>query len=72
MSVFFWQQSIRVASIAVITLLVVRLVYRFLRGSFCQIPGPKLARLSRLWLLYETYAGTLPQTLIELHRVHGQ
>jgi len=72
MRVFSWQQSIRVVSIAVITLLAVRLVYRFLRGTFSQIPGPKLARLSRLWLLYETYAGTLPQTLIEQHRLHGQ
>ncbi|KAF4458285.1 Cytochrome P450, partial [Fusarium albosuccineum] len=36
------------------------------------IPGPFLARFSRLWYLYQSYAGNFHLKNIELHRKHGR
>ncbi|UPK97402.1 hypothetical protein LCI18_008337 [Fusarium solani-melongenae] len=36
-----------------------------------RVPGPFLARYTRLWLFKETYRGTFPKTNVELHKKHG-
>ena len=35
------------------------------------IPGPLLARFTRLWLFREVYNSTFPLTNIELHQKYG-
>ncbi|EXK46257.1 hypothetical protein FOMG_04463 [Fusarium oxysporum f. sp. melonis 26406] len=42
-----------------------------LRSPLRQVPGPFLARFTRLWLLKQVYFGTYPKTSIELHRKYG-
>lgn len=36
-----------------------------------RVPGPLLARYTRLWLFKETYRGTFPKTNVELHKKYG-
>lgn len=36
-----------------------------------RIPGPLLARYTRLWYLYKIYQGDFEKTNIELHERHG-
>uniref|UniRef100_A0A0D2XTV8 Pisatin demethylase n=1 Tax=Fusarium oxysporum (strain Fo5176) TaxID=660025 RepID=A0A0D2XTV8_FUSOF len=42
-----------------------------LRSPLRRVPGPFLARFTRLWLLKQVYFGTYPKTSIELHRKYG-
>jgi hypothetical protein len=50
-----------------VAVLLIRVLYQIVSSLSSGIPGPLLARVSRLWLFYETYRGTLHLTLIELH-----
>lgn len=45
---------------------------KHIRSPLRRVPGPFLARFTRLWLLKEAYFGTYPKTSIELHRKYGQ
>jgi len=50
------------------------LIYSFLQYAFDplrSIPGPFLARFSRLWYFLEIYKGSFEETNIELHRRYG-
>lgn len=45
---------------------------KLIRSPLRRVPGPLLARFTRLWLLKEVYFGTYPKTSIDLHRKYGQ
>ena len=50
------------------------LIYSVLQYAFdplCSIPGPFLARFSRLWYFLEIYKGGFEEMNIELHRKYG-
>jgi hypothetical protein len=50
------------------------LIYGFLRyllDPLRSIPGPFLARFSRLWYFLEIYKGSFEETNIELHKRYG-
>lgn len=42
-----------------------------LRRFFNQIPGPFLAKLTRLWKLYHLLVGSYTKRVNELHRLYG-
>jgi hypothetical protein len=44
---------------------------KLIRSPLTRVPGPFLARFTRLWLLKQVYLGTYPKTSIELHRKYG-
>ncbi|KAF4443392.1 hypothetical protein F53441_11441 [Fusarium austroafricanum] len=46
-------------------------LFEFFRSPLRRIPGPFLARFTRLWLLKQVYFGTYPKTSVELHRKYG-
>lgn len=46
-------------------------IYREASSPLRDIPGPFLARFSRLWYLYKSYSGSFHLQNIELHRKHG-
>ncbi|KAF5632048.1 cytochrome P450 monooxygenase oxidoreductase [Fusarium sp. NRRL 52700] len=50
---------------------VILALVKFIRSPLSRVPGPFLARFTRLWLLKEVYFGTYPKTSIELHRKYG-
>ena len=57
-----------------ILLLVGTIVYglqQYLFDPLRSIPGPFLARFSRLWYFLEIYKGSFEETNIELHRRYG-
>lgn len=51
---------------------IVFILLRPLLSSSRRIPGPFLARYTRLWLLREVWYGTFPYTSVELHRKYGK
>jgi hypothetical protein len=44
---------------------------RFILDPLRDIPGPFLARFTRLWYFNEIYKGSFEQTNIELHKRYG-
>ena len=44
---------------------------RFILDPLRDIPGPFLARFTRLWYFIEIYKGSFEQTDIELHKIYG-
>lgn len=60
---------------AVIAFAIVALVTYFLYQLFFSplagIPGPLLAKVSRLWMIRRARRGDMHRTMIALHRKHG-
>ena len=52
-------------------LFILRLSIKTLRSDLSNIPGPWLAKYTRLWRLYDVYQGDSHHTSIRLHRQHG-
>ncbi|KAF5708566.1 cytochrome P450 monooxygenase oxidoreductase [Fusarium mundagurra] len=50
---------------------VILTLVKFIRSPLRRVPGPFLARFTRLWLLKQAYYGTYPKTSIELHKKYG-
>lgn len=52
-------------------LYLLRLVYNRLRPGLRDIPGPTLAKYTRLWKAYSVWKGNHHLTEIDLHKKHG-
>lgn len=52
-------------------LLALSYVYNRYRPGLSRIPGPSLAKWTRLWRLHDVYKGQSHQTAIRLHKKHG-
>ena len=53
-------------------LVLARYLVRALASPLRDLPGPPLARFTRLWELYNNWQGRLEHVMIALHRVHGK
>ena len=52
-------------------LLLLSYIYGRFRPGLSRIPGPPLARWTKLWRLYDVYKGQSHHTAIRLHLDHG-
>jgi len=64
---YSWKSSILVILVIVTIRLITNRYKRGLRG----IPGPLLARYTRLWKLHSVWKGDHHHTAIDLHKRHG-
>jgi cytochrome P450 len=55
-----------------IALLATCTIYLLFLDPLSRIPGPFLARFSRLWLVHHSIAGDMHTTMIALHKKHGK
>ncbi|EON61181.1 hypothetical protein W97_00393 [Coniosporium apollinis CBS 100218] len=46
------------------------MLYQLFFSPISPIPDPLPASLTRLWLTYQSWAGSMPQTILSLHRSH--
>lgn len=53
------------------TIFTIFAVLNILRDPLRDIPGPRLARFTRLWYMREVYKGHFQRKNIELHRRYG-
>ncbi|KFZ14545.1 hypothetical protein V501_03179 [Pseudogymnoascus sp. VKM F-4519 (FW-2642)] len=60
-----------IATSSILAILILRSLLRDITSPLRDIPGPFLARYTRLWKLREIYKGAFQETNIELHRKHG-
>ncbi|KAL4878833.1 cytochrome P450 [Aspergillus karnatakaensis] len=63
--------SILLVALSLVGFLVLRLLYRRFVTGLNGIPGPTLAKYSRLWKLHSVWKGDHHLTEIELHKKHG-
>lgn len=52
-------------------LITVRLLWRRFGGGLSGIPGPAVAKITRLWKLHSVWKGDHHRTEIRLHQKHG-
>lgn len=52
-------------------LIILSYVHGRFRSSLANIPGPPLAKWTKLWRLYDVYKGQSHHTAIRLHQQHG-
>jgi hypothetical protein len=52
-------------------LFVLYFIVDFIRDPLRDIPGPVLARFTRLWYFIEIYKGSFEVTNVELHKKYG-
>ncbi|KAL2815754.1 cytochrome P450 [Aspergillus granulosus] len=64
-------QLLAIYGVAIIASFVVREVFRALIDPLRSVPGPSLARWTRLWEFFETRKGHFEKTNIELHQRYG-
>ena len=57
--------------IALSALVLARYIIRALASPLRDIPGPPLARFTRLWELYNNWQGRLEHVMIDLHKRYG-
>lgn len=62
---------ILIATSGILAILILRSLLRDITSPLRDIPGPFLARYTRLWKLCAIYKGAFEETNIELHRIHG-
>lgn len=55
-----------------ILLIVWRYIYNFLFHPLAKVPGPAIAKLTNLWLLYQERGGDASNTLLKWHKSHGK
>jgi hypothetical protein len=53
------------------SLLVLYFIVDFIRDPLRDIPGPLLARFTRLWYFIEIYKGSFEVTNVKLHKKYG-
>lgn len=58
--------------VAVVAYNLLWFIYTSLISSLGKIPGPFLARISRVWEMKEAATGNLHETIIHLHQRHGK
>jgi hypothetical protein len=58
--------------VAVVAYNLLWLIYTSLISSLRKIPGPFLARISRVWEIKEAATGNLHETIMHLHQRHGK
>jgi hypothetical protein len=56
---------------AILALLILRLLANRFKRGLRDIPGPAIAKYSRLWKFYSVWKGDHHLTEIDLHRKHG-
>lgn len=56
----------------IVALSAIALTYTFLVDPLRRIPGPAIARFSRLWMVQHSRAGDMHTTMIALHKRHGK
>jgi hypothetical protein len=54
-----------------LTLYVLSIFYNRFRPGVSKIPGPRLAKWTKLWRLHDVYKGQAHQTAIKLHKKYG-
>jgi hypothetical protein len=59
------------AAYVVIAVVVLRLITNRFRRSLAGIPGPAIAKWTRLWKLHSVWKGDHHNTAIDLHRKYG-
>lgn len=62
-----WKFSILV----IFAVLIIRLLTNRYKRGICDIPGPLLAKYTRLWKLHSVWKGDHHHTAIDLHKKHG-
>jgi hypothetical protein len=60
--------SVALLSVAI---LILYFLFQFMLDPLRDIPGPLLARFTRLWYFIEIYKGSFELTEIELHKKYG-
>lgn len=60
-----------IATSGILAILILRPLLRDITSPLRDIPGPFMARYTRLWKLYEIYKGSFEESNIKLHRIHG-
>ncbi|KAJ5667432.1 pisatin demethylase [Penicillium longicatenatum] len=58
-------------AVALVFYLVILQIYQVLFSPLCAIPGPFLARWTRLWELFKVCRGNFEKTNIDLHKRYG-
>lgn len=71
MTLLAMAQNFTTVCFAVIVIFILHRLYTTFADPLSKIPCPIAARVTRLWLLYEVYRGSLPQGLIDLHCRQG-
>ncbi|KAH8722844.1 cytochrome P450 [Phaeosphaeriaceae sp. PMI808] len=56
----------------VVLLLATITAYNYIQDPLADIPGPLLARVSRLWIVQHSLAGDMHTAMIALHKKHGK
>jgi hypothetical protein len=57
--------------LCLVVLYALSVLYGRYRPALAGIPGPTLAKWTKLWRLYDVYKGQSHQTAISLHQRHG-
>ncbi|PVH95764.1 putative cytochrome P450 pisatin demethylase [Periconia macrospinosa] len=72
-SIAFWHTLLRAQFVATIFigLLLLRLLSNRFKRDLSSIPGPTLAKYTRLWRLYDAWTGETHSVSIRLHRKYG-
>ncbi|KAF2861829.1 cytochrome P450 [Piedraia hortae CBS 480.64] len=63
--------SVGLLSIALVDLVLGYILYQNTWHPLASVPGPFLARLTRLWLVKHSWDGDMHTTMIELHKKYG-
>src|SRR5271168_328983 len=65
--------DLSLGSYAIVTgcLLILYFIIDFIKDPLRDIPGPLLARFTRLWYFIEIYKGSFELTNVELHKKYG-
>ena len=64
-------ESMFLYATAVVCLATICILYLFLSGPIGTIPGPSLAKLSRVWLIWHSRKGDMHRKMIDLHAIYG-
>jgi hypothetical protein len=63
--------SLRSYALVVGSLFILYFIFDFVRDPLRDVPGPLLARFTRLWYFIEIYNGSFEITNVELHKKYG-
>lgn len=67
-----WSECSLLVAAALFVLSLVKAVYQFLGDPLRDIPGPILAKFTRIWLLKQYAGGLFHKTNLELHKKYGE
>lgn len=63
---------LQIVPLAVVGYNLVWIIYALFFSSLRKIPGPFLARISRLWEMRKAATGNIHEIIMDLHRSHGE